>query len=217
MSFEYSLLFIDFDAFLPDKTQHIQIQVRHGYFHFSFHILQHTYMAAAIGKTHCVTCKKDKVAYKCGGCSQDFCFNHLADHRQLLGKELDHVEDRRNLFRETLAEQTTNPQKHALIERINRWEKDSINKIRQTAEEARKVLLEHTTEHLNSIEKKLDDLTKQLKIIREENDFNEIHLDQFRGKLKQLEDELNKPSTISVREDSSPYISKISVVVSSGE
>ena len=174
-------------------------------------------MAAAIGKTHCVTCGKEKVAYKCDGCTQTFCFNHLAEHRQVLEKELDHVEDQRNLFRERLTEQTTNPQKHALIEQINRWENDSINKIQQTAKEARKVLLEHTTEHMNNIEVKLTDLTTQLKVIREENDFNEIHLDQFRQKLKQLEDELNKPSTVSVREDSLPYISKIFVVVSSGE
>src|SRR5437868_7053759 len=101
-------------------------------------------MATAIGKTHCVKCGKEKVAYKCGGCSQDFCFNHLADHRQILDQQFDEVENKRNLFRQKLTEQTTNPQKHFLIEQINKWENDSINKIQQTAEEARQLLIKHT-------------------------------------------------------------------------
>ncbi len=40
----------------------------------------------------------------------NFFFNHLNDHRQILGKELDYLENRQNL-----TEQTINPEKNKLI------------------------------------------------------------------------------------------------------
>jgi uncharacterized phage infection (PIP) family protein YhgE len=174
-------------------------------------------MATATGRTHCVTCGKERVTYPCEGCSQNFCLNHLADHRQALGKHLDEVEDRRNLFRETLTKLKTNRQEHPLIQQINKWERDSMKKIRQTAEEARELVVQHTTEHIDKVEDKLAKLTEQLKETRQENDFNEIHLKQLEERLTQLEGELTKPPNISIREDSSSFVSKISVVINSSK
>ena len=99
-------------------------------------------MATSIGKTHCITCGKERVVYKCGGCSQDFCFDHLADHRQILGKQLDELEYKRNIFRENLTEQITNPQKELFIHQINKWEEDSIKIIQQTASESETIVKE---------------------------------------------------------------------------
>jgi predicted nucleic acid-binding Zn-ribbon protein len=167
-------------------------------------------MAASTSRTHCVTCRQERIAYKCEGCSGNFCFDHLADHRRALGEQLERVEDERNSFRQTLTEQAVNPQKHSLIQQINKWEQDSINKIQQTADKARQLLIEH----IGKIEIKLSELTEQLKQTRKENDFNEIHLNQLKNKLKELKDELNKPSNISIQQDSSSFINKISVVIS---
>jgi uncharacterized phage infection (PIP) family protein YhgE len=169
-------------------------------------------MATTTSKTHCVTCGTRKIAYKCEGCSQYFCIIHLPDHHQAFSKELDEIKDKSNLFRETLIEQRKNPHKHSLIQQINQWEEDSIHKIQQTAEEARQVLLEHTGENINEIEIKLTRLTDELKQTREENDFNEINLNEFKQKLEQLEEQLNKPSNISIRQDFSLFIMKISVL-----
>ena len=55
-------------------------------------------MAKAIGKVPCVTCGKEKVAYKCEGCSEHFCFNHLANHRQIITKQLDQTEEKTKCF-----------------------------------------------------------------------------------------------------------------------
>lgn len=74
-------------------------------------------MATSTGKTICVRCEKEKTTSKCSGCLEDFCFNHLVEHRQQLEKQFDNLE--KNIF----------------IERINHWERESIKKIRQTAEE----------------------------------------------------------------------------------
>ena len=52
---------------------------------------------------------------------------------------------------------------------------------------------------------------------RQENEFNEIDLDQFKTKLEQLAKELDQPPNISIRQDSTAFINKISVIVSSGK
>ncbi len=51
-------------------------------------------MAAAARKTRCIICEKEKATSKCSGCLEDFCFNHLAEHRQQLGKRLDELENK---------------------------------------------------------------------------------------------------------------------------
>jgi hypothetical protein len=173
-------------------------------------------MATTTGKTQCATCGKDKVAYKCEGCSQTFCFNHLADHRQILIQQLDDLENERNLFRQTLSEQSNHLQIYSLLQQINQWEKDSINKIQQSAEEARQLVLKGAGDNRNEIEIKLRKLTEELKQIRQEDDFNEIHLNQFQQKFKELEEQFQKPTNISLREENSAgFINKISVRITS--
>src|SRR5437764_345598 len=101
-------------------------------------------MATATGKARCVTCGKEKSSYKCGKCSQEFCFNYLTDHKQELSKQFDELEINRDIFRQTLTEHTIHPQKQSLIQQIDKWEHDSINKIQQIADEARQIVLKHT-------------------------------------------------------------------------
>ena len=79
-------------------------------------------------------------------------------------------------FDKHLTEQIMITQKHPLIQQIDKWEHDSIEKIRQTAEEARQLLLQHTTEHIQQLKIKLNKLTDQLRESRQENDFFETDL-----------------------------------------
>jgi hypothetical protein len=174
-------------------------------------------MATATGKARCVTCGKEKSAVRCEGCLQIFCFNHLTVHRQELSQQLDEIEINRDLFRQTLNEQTNDRQKHFLIKQINKWEKDSIEKIQQTAEECKQILRQHTIEHFNQIEINLAKLTDRLRVTRRDDDFNEIEINQLKQKLTQLTKELDQPSNISIQQDSTALINKISVVVFSSK
>ncbi len=174
-------------------------------------------MAKAVGKIRCVTCGKDKAIFKCGGCQQDFCYNHSTDHRQELSKQLDEIEVTRDIFRQTLTEQTDEPQKNSLVQQIDKWEQDSIKKIRQAAEEARQELLQYTDRHIRQIETKLNRLTDQLRQSREENDFVETDLQRWKQELTQLTNQLVKPSNITLRQDSTPLVTKLSVNTSAGQ
>ena len=170
-------------------------------------------MATSISKAQCVTCGKDKGTTRCEGCSQSFCFNHLLEHRQQLSQQLDEIQMTRDLLRQTLTEHSNNSQTHPLIDQINRWEQDSINIIRKTAEEVRQLMRNYTTEHLSEMEKKLNELTAQLTESREENDFMEGDLQQWNQKLTQMNEELLEPSNIKVKQSSTPLITKINVEI----
>ncbi len=143
-------------------------------------------MATTTGKGRCITCDKEKRVVICAGCSQLFCFDHLPDHRQELSHQLDDIEINRDIFRQTLTEQTIDSEKHPLIKHIDQWEDDSIEKIQQIAKECRQQIFQHTTEHIHQIEVNLAKLTDQIKRTRQENDFNEIDLCEFRQKITQL-------------------------------
>ena len=95
-------------------------------------------MSTTTGKGRCITCGKEKSSVRCEGCLELFCYNHLTDHRQELSKQLDEIEIDRDLFRQTLTEQTN---KHPLIKQINKWEEDSIRIIRQTANQWKQLLI----------------------------------------------------------------------------
>jgi chromosome segregation ATPase len=168
-------------------------------------------MATATGKNQCAICGKERRTVLCDGCSQTFCYNHLGDHRQELSKQLDEIEVTRDLFRQTLTEQTSQPRKHPLMKKIDDWERDSINKIRQTAEEARQLLFQHTAGHITGLEVKLNKLTEQVRRSREDNDFVETDLNQWKEELHRLQEELTKPSNIILQQDSTPLVTKINV------
>jgi len=170
-------------------------------------------MAAGTVKNRCVICNKEKASVKCEGCLKTFCYNHISDHREELNKQLDEIETTRDLFRQTLTEQTAEPRKHLLIQQIDGWERDSINKIRKTADEARQLLLQHTTKYVTTIETKLAKLTDQIQHNRQENDFVEADLNHWKEELKRLTDELDKPSNIIIRQDTTPLVTKILIDV----
>ncbi|CAF4194042.1 unnamed protein product, partial [Adineta steineri] len=168
-------------------------------------------MATVASKAQCVTCGKEKSTVRCDGCSQPFCYNHLVDHRQELDKQLDEIEVSRDLFRQTLTEQSAKPENLTLIKQIDEWEQDSIDKIRQTANEARQTILQHSTKYLTDLETKLNTLTKELRESRAENDFVEADLQRWNTQLTEMNNELDKPSTISIQHGSTPLISTIHV------
>jgi hypothetical protein len=169
-------------------------------------------MATATGKARCVTCDKEKATLRCIGCLQDFCYNHLGEHRQQLNKQLDDIEVHRNLCRQILTEQTIHPNKHPLIQQINKWEQESIQKIKQTAEETRQLLVKHTNEHIIDIEQRLNKLNNQFRLRREEDNFIERDLQEWKKQLQQMTEQLNKPSHIKIYQDSTPLINKIQVI-----
>lgn len=169
-----------------------------------------------IDKNRCDICKKEKRTVRCEGCSKILCYHHLEDHREELNKQLDDVEVSRDAFQQLLIDETSQPDNHPLMRKIDEWERDSIKKIRQTANELRQQLSKYTSGHITQIEVELDRLTNQLHHSRDENDFVETDLNHWKAEINRLEEELINPSNITLQQDSTPFITKIVLDVHNG-
>ena len=98
--------------------------------------------ASSISKAHCATCDcKGNGVFKCEGCGQVFCRKHVIEHREILNHQLDEIVMEYDTLQQTIAENNDKiRQQHPLIEEIDKWEQESIEKIRQTANDARQQL-----------------------------------------------------------------------------
>ncbi len=165
-------------------------------------------MTANVG-SHCIKCDKQNGVAKCVGCLQDFCQNDFGNHRQELHKQLDEIENGCGLIQKSLDEKTQGSEQHQLIEEIDQWEQNSINKIKQTAEKTRQIFLNYTFRYLSELELKLKNLIDQLKQSRQENDFVEKNLNEWNKQLIQLKEELTQPGAFKLDYDSPALITKI--------
>ncbi|CAF4157616.1 unnamed protein product [Adineta steineri] len=163
-------------------------------------------------KTHCLTCNKDKITYRCEGCLKNFCLMDLTKHRQILNGELHRIINDYNQFKQTFNEQKPNPHDVFLIDQINQWKIDSIEKIQQKAKDCIEIVIKSSQTFFNDIKMKFNDLNKQLKQIHNENEFNEINLNYLRNQLIKLREELNNPPKTSIQQDSHPFINEISII-----
>lgn len=143
-------------------------------------------MAAAKTRTICVVCNKSKITYICEGCSQYFCFEHLSDHRKNLGQLLGQIQNDHDQLRQNLNDQKIDPSKHPLIERINQWEKDSMEKIQQSAQHYRSEWMNYINNFILEMDSKLTGLAQQIIEIHQENEFSEIDLNHLERKLEKL-------------------------------
>ncbi|CAF1309636.1 unnamed protein product [Adineta steineri] len=173
-------------------------------------------MATVNKKTQCFVCNKEKNTYSCKGCSNEFCFPHLTEHRQKIDTQLETIINDHGQFQQKIIQQKQNSHNSSLFRQIDEWETNSINKIQQTAEECRETLIKLTQALINDMEEKFIKLSQKLKEIREENEFNETDLSNFQVKLTQITEEFLRSSNISIRHDSQEYINKISVISSFG-
>jgi chromosome segregation ATPase len=148
-------------------------------------------MATANVKTPCSICEEEMSTFICRGCSKDFCFNHLTEHRQFLNTQLHYIQNDYNQFRQRIIDLKNNPEQHLLIEEIDQWEINSIEKIKQRAKQCREILINYTIEILNQVELKLNHSNEQLIPLQN-------NLDQLRGKLEQLKRELNQPTNLPI-------------------
>jgi len=166
---------------------------------------------ATTTKVLCVICDKGKGTFKCEGCLQTFCSKHSSNHRNELGKQLEEIEIKHDLVQETLNQQIENIREHSLIKKIDQWEEQSIEKIRRTADDIRNEVFQHITKHNNDIKEKLQKFSNQLRQSREEDDFIETDLQQWKEKLEELEKNLLASITLITREESNSFIDKICI------
>ncbi|CAF1222741.1 unnamed protein product [Didymodactylos carnosus] len=160
----------------------------------------------------CTTCGKATGAFKCHGCSQDFCSLHVAEHRQTLGKQMAKISSDYDHLQQSLNEYTKS-RCHPLIQQIDQWEQNSIKKIQQSADDARQQVLNLLDLHIDEMGKTLESFTQQLAKARNNDNFVEADLEAWKMKLKKLESDLVAPETLRVEEDTDDFLPLITQIV----
>ena len=126
-------------------------------------------------------------------------------------QESNTLENLSNGHHETMTAQKVNAQQHAMIKQVDDWEKNAMNNIRQTADEARRIIMKHITYQFCQIGEKLSVLGDQIRRSSEEGEVISKTVSQWQDELSQLTKQLIIPSTIEVKEISTPLVTKIVV------
>jgi len=151
----------------------------------------------------CYACEEEIITYMCMGCSQHFCIDDLMKHREELKLQFHQIEDQRNQFAQTLDDQKKN---HPLIQQITQWERISIEKIRQTAQEQRNLIQQYS----QTIQVKFRSFTEEMQKTVKKKDFNEIILKKLQIELEDLKNQLYQTDYIQIKQDSSStFINKL--------
>ncbi|CAF3557799.1 unnamed protein product [Adineta steineri] len=145
-------------------------------------------------------------------CVKNFCLMDLTKHRQILNEELHHIINDYNQFKQRFSEQKPSSHDLSLIDQINQWRRNSIDKIRQKAKDCIEIIVKSSQTFLNDTEKKFNDLSEQIKQLQRENEFNEINLNYLRNQLIKIREELNNPPKTSIEQDCQPFINEISII-----
>ena len=167
----------------------------------------------------CKVCNKTPGVFLCPGCQKEFCPVHSKEHRQELSKQLDTIILEHDQLKQDLAEYSQKSTNHPLMQQIYQWEKDSLNKIRRAADDARKQLAQLIGDHTNNIATDLTTLTQELTTARSEDSFIEIDLNDWTDRLVKCTKDLLTPSSISVQQETSntPFIQRIVVSLEKNE
>ena len=171
-------------------------------------------MATSDIHTNCSKCEEKEDLYDCRSCSQTFCFEHLEDHRKIIRTQVNQLEDNLNSFRQKLNDQKNHSNNHPLVEKINQWKNHAFEMIELTAKDCIEKLMKYINKFFNEIEHQFNDLTTKLEESSTKNRLKEIYLNKLKKKLTELEELLNKSVNISIKEESTTFIDKISVITS---
>jgi C-terminal processing protease CtpA/Prc len=139
----------------------------------------------------CATCEKNTGIFTCGGCARAFCTKHANEHRQLLGNQMDEIVLEHDQLRQSINEQADDIDQSLSMRKIERWEQQSIDKIKKTAEIARKKLKQYMTERTQYIQTAVQELAERLNKARIADDFVETNLKIWSDKINELKTDVS--------------------------
>lgn len=156
---------------------------------------------------YCVRCGREITIVKCKSCWQADGSRRATAEQQ----EINVVGDLVNGYHETVVEQTVQAQQRALIQQVDNWERDAMHKIRQTAEEARALIMKYSSHQICQIGEKISALGDQIRRSCDESDVISRSVSQWRDTLSELAQQLVVSPIITVKETSTPLVTKIVV------
>lgn len=142
----------------------------------------------------CSTCQKEIGAMHCIGCDGYFCTKDFRGHREILFNEMDGLIEKRNHLQVQINDVAQ--KKHSsspLVRQINEWEKITIEKIKQAADQARQQVGQLLNSKQERISTEFKTFSQELAHLKETENFVEYDLarltrmiDRFYQDLQQI-------------------------------
>jgi hypothetical protein len=154
-------------------------------------------MADAIERQLCVKCDNSSGRAMCICCRKWFCNKHFNEHQEEMAKEMDNVTQKQDELLTYLTMDDMDSE-HPLLVRINKWEQQSIDRIRAVANEARTDLKQVLDQFKKEIDTSLSQVADQLKSSRENQDYTKIDLKCWMDQLEWIKQRLLNPTQIEL-------------------
>jgi hypothetical protein len=163
-------------------------------------------------KNSCATCGKAGT-FACRGCSENFCLPHANEHREGLEKQMHDLTQTHNQLKQAITGQTTEQFRHSLMQQIDQWEQQSIDKVHQVASDIRQQLIITVRDRVDNLKEKLVQLTQQLNKARRDGEFFENDIKDWTEKLDKFQQIFDEQQRIQIYQDknTTPFISRISL------
>ena len=167
-------------------------------------------------KNSCATCGEVAGTFTCRGCSDNFCLRHVNEHREALEKQMNQIILTHNQLKTDVVGQTTEQFCHLFLQQIKRWEQQSIDKVRQVADDTRQQVLTTVRYRTDNLKEKIAQLTQQLNKARQDGDYYENDIRDWSEQLQKLQQIFIDQQKIQIYQDRTPipFISKISLTES---
>ncbi|CAF3514525.1 unnamed protein product, partial [Rotaria sp. Silwood2] len=151
-------------------------------------------MATGNESNLCSVCNKPPAKSFCTGCKKYFCRKDFKEHEQQLSIKFDDeiVRSHDEIFDQIQKLEKSNHSSLNLFNQIELWKKTTISKVEQAAEKAHDELMELIDKERIKIIKQIEPITREIRCLREEENFVEDDIDRLKQKINEIQQNLEK-------------------------
>ncbi len=148
--------------------------------------------------------------FTCDGCQNSFCAEHVIKHQQDLANQLKTIGQEYNHLRQDMKEKSF---LHSILDWINEWEQDSIDKIQKAAELARTELHRLDDHRNNELKMTFDKTIEELYSAHQPKNYSEIELTKWTERLTQFRKEFDTQLNVqAIDDDDIPPVYLIKII-----
>jgi methyl-accepting chemotaxis protein len=164
----------------------------------------------------CSACNKELGPMHCTVCDEYFCSKDFKTHREGIFTEMDKIVEERNRLQDVINNTVqSNDQQNPVIEQINQWQNNIIEKVKQVAAQARQQAIQLMNYKLIKINTEFKDFSQELAHLKESEDYVEPDLRQLNQMISQFEQILRQSTqqtTIKIHTEKSDEINWDSLI-----
>ncbi len=141
----------------------------------------------------CILCNERNGSTRCEGCQQLYCLPCMNKHHDELVHQFQLLTDIRNELKQSLdgSESTSKNNKEVVcIVEIDRWERESVQRIQDIARKARTNVNEIMTKNMAEMHRRFEQLSVDIQRRQKEGNYLETDIDSIKSQLEQLRNDI---------------------------